>query len=85
MPSCTGAVCRHDQCVYGWTQGPNNGGASRYHIMNQVKASLKRLDTDHIDLYQLHGWDPATPVEETVRALDDLVRQGYVRYVGVSN
>ena len=65
--------------------GPNDGGASRYHIMNQVKASLKRLGTDHIDLYQLHGLDPATLVEEMVRALDDLVRQGHVRYIGVSN
>ena len=65
--------------------GPNDSGASRYHIKNQVKASLKRLGTDHIDLYQIHAWDCATPVEETVRALDDLVRQGYVRYVGVSN
>lgn len=65
--------------------GPNDGGASRYHIMDQVKASLKRLGTDHIDLYQIHGFDPATPVEETVRALDDLISQGLVRYVGVSN
>lgn len=65
--------------------GPNDGGASRYHIIDQLKKSLKRLGTDHVDLYQLHGWDPATPVEETIRALDDLVRQGHVRYVGVSN
>lgn len=65
--------------------GPNDGGASRYHIMEQVKASLKRLGTDHIDLYQVHGFDPVTPIEETVRALDDLVRQGHVRYTGVSN
>jgi aryl-alcohol dehydrogenase-like predicted oxidoreductase len=65
--------------------GPNDGGASRYHIMDQVKASLKRLGTDHIDLYQLHGLDPATPIEEMVRALDDLVRHGHIRYVGVSN
>jgi aryl-alcohol dehydrogenase-like predicted oxidoreductase len=65
--------------------GPNDGGASRYHIVDQLKKSLQRLGTDHIDLYQLHGWDPATPVEETIRALDDLVRQGHVRYVGVSN
>jgi aryl-alcohol dehydrogenase-like predicted oxidoreductase len=65
--------------------GPNDGGASRYHLLNEVKASLKRLGTDHIDLYQLHGWDPATPVEATIRALDDLVRQGLVRYIGVSN
>jgi aryl-alcohol dehydrogenase-like predicted oxidoreductase len=65
--------------------GPNDRGAGRGHIMDQVKASLKRLGTDHIDLYQIHGWDTLTPIEETVRALDDLVRQGHVRYVGVSN
>lgn len=65
--------------------GVNARGLSRLHIMDQVKASLRRLQTDHIDLYQVHGWDPLTPVEETVRALDDLVRQGHVRYVGVSN
>jgi len=65
--------------------GPNDRGASRGHLMDAVKASLKRLGTDHIDLYQIHGLDPLTPVEETVRALDDLVRQGHVRYVGVSN
>lgn len=66
-------------------EGPNARGNSRGHIMDQVKASLKRLGTDHIDLYQIHGWDAVTPIEETVRALDDLVRQGHVRYVGVSN
>jgi aryl-alcohol dehydrogenase-like predicted oxidoreductase len=65
--------------------GPNDGGSTRYHIMNQVKESLKRLGTDHIDLYQLHGWDGATPLEETIRAMDDLVKEGYVRYIGVSN
>lgn len=65
--------------------GPNGAGTSRGHVMDQVKASLKRLGTDHIDLYQIHGWDAGTPVEEVVRALDDLVRQGHVRYVGVSN
>ncbi|APR78177.1 Oxidoreductase [Minicystis rosea] len=65
--------------------GPNDGGATRYHIVEQLKTSLKRLGTDHVDLYQLHGWDPVTPLEETIRALDDLVRQGHVRYVGVSN
>jgi aryl-alcohol dehydrogenase-like predicted oxidoreductase len=53
--------------------------------MDGVKASLKRLQLDHIDLYQIHGFDPATPIEETVRALDQLVRHGHVRYVGVSN
>ncbi|MEZ5287832.1 MAG: aldo/keto reductase [Vicinamibacterales bacterium] len=59
--------------------GPNERGASRGHIMDAVKASLRRLGTDYIDLYQIHGVDPLTPVEETVRALDDLVRQGLVR------
>ena len=66
-------------------EGPNDRGASRGHIMDQAKASLKRLGTDHIDLYQIHGWDPVTPIEETLTALDDLVRQGHVRYIGVSN
>ena len=66
-------------------EGLNSRGNSRGHIMDQVKASLTRLGTDHIDLYQIHGFDAATPIEETVRALDDLVRQGHVRYVGVSN
>jgi len=66
-------------------RGPNARGASRSHILDSVKASLKRLQLDHIDLYQIHGFDPATPIEETVRALDQLVRHGHVRYVGVSN
>ena len=65
--------------------GPNNMGASRGHIMDQVKNSLERLQTDHIDLYQVHATDIVTPVEETLRALDDLVSQGMVRYIGVSN
>jgi len=63
----------------------NNRGTSRYHIMEGVKASLKRLQLDHIDLYQIHGFDPATPIEETVRALHTLIEHGHVRYVGVSN
>ncbi len=72
--------------VFGETgPGANSRGTSRGHILDGVKASLKRLQLDHIDLYQVHGFDPATPVEETVRALDLLVRQGHVRYVGVSN
>ncbi len=65
--------------------GPNDRGSSRGHIMDSVQASLERLQTDHIDLYQIHGNDTVTPIEETLRALDDLVRQGLVRYVGVSN
>src|SRR4029078_10401742 len=64
---------------------PNDMGASRGHIMDAVAKSLERLGTDHIDLYQIHGTDVVTPVEETMRALDDLTRQGMVRYVGVSN
>jgi aryl-alcohol dehydrogenase-like predicted oxidoreductase len=65
--------------------GPNSRGSSRKHIIEQAHASLRRLGTDYIDLYQIHGWDPAVPVEETVDALDSLVRAGHVRYVGVSN
>ena len=66
-------------------EGPNSRGSSRYHILEAVKASLKRLQLDHIDLYQIHGFDPATPMEETLRALDTLVSHGHVRYIGVSN
>ena len=64
---------------------PNDKGASRYHILHAVEDSLRRLQTDHIDLYQMHRWDPETPLEETLRALDDLVRSGKVRYIGASN
>ena len=63
---------------------PNNLGASRYHIMNMVEASLRRLRTEHIDLYQIHAWDESVPVAEMMRALDDLVRAGKVRYIGAS-
>ncbi|MDX1804272.1 MAG: aldo/keto reductase [Alcanivorax sp.] len=66
-------------------QGPNARGASRGHIMAQCKASLARLQTDYLDLYQIHGFDPATPIEETLEALNTLVQQGHVRYVGLSN
>jgi len=65
--------------------GVNGAGGSRGHILAQVEESLKRLQTDHIDLYQIHGWDAATPVEETIGALDNLVQRGLVRYVGLSN
>lgn len=67
------------------TKGHNSRGLSRYHILDGVKASLARLQLDHIDLYQVHGFDPATPIEETLYALDTLVSHGHVRYVGVSN
>ncbi len=66
-------------------EGPNASGASRKHILDQAEASLKRLGLDYIDLYQIHGVDPLTPVEETLAALDNLVTRGLVRYVGVSN
>lgn len=65
--------------------GPNNGGLSRIHLTRALEASLRRLDTDHIDLYQCHQWDPATPIEETMSTLDGFVRAGKVRYLGASN
>ena len=64
--------------------GPNDWGASRRHIMQQVEASLTRLKTDWIDLYQIHRPDPTTPIDETLRALDELVRSGKIRYAGSS-
>jgi aryl-alcohol dehydrogenase-like predicted oxidoreductase len=67
------------------SSGPNDRGASRGHIMDSVQGSLERLQLDHIDLYQIHGNDTVTPIDETLRALDDLTRQGLVRYIGVSN
>ena len=72
--------------VYGQVgSGVNDRGLSRYHIMRAVEDSLRRLQIDHIDLYQVHRWDAETPIEETMRALDDIVRQGKARYIGVSN
>jgi aryl-alcohol dehydrogenase-like predicted oxidoreductase len=65
--------------------GPNEVGLSRGHLMQSVEDSLRRLNTDYIDLYQIHGFDALTPLEETLRALDDLVRAGKVRYIGCSN
>jgi aryl-alcohol dehydrogenase-like predicted oxidoreductase len=65
--------------------GPNDAGLSRHHLVAQCEASLRRLRTDHIDLYQVHEWDGQTPLSETLQALDDLVRAGKVRYVGCSN
>ena len=66
-------------------EGPNKEGLSRYHILQQVRKSLKRLQTDRIDLYQIHRWDYSTPIEETLLALNDLVRQGTVGYIGASS
>ena len=65
--------------------GPNDRGLSRRHILRQVECSLQRLGVDHIDMYMMHEPDPATPLEETIRAMDDLVRQGKVHYIGASN
>ncbi len=64
---------------------PNGRGQSRYHLMNELDASLMRLQLDHVDLYQLHGFDPLTPFEESLSALDDMVRSGRVRYIGLCN
>ncbi|WP_413528900.1 aldo/keto reductase [Rahnella inusitata] len=81
---------RHDVLIaskarFPMGDGPNDRGSSRHHILRACEASLKRLNTDYLDLYQLHQWDGQTPLEETLRALDDLVSSGKVRYVGVSN
>lgn len=66
-------------------QGPNDLGSSRFHLTRALEASLRRLNTDYVDLYQLHGFDPLTPIEETLSTLDDFVRSGKVRYIGASN
>ncbi|MCW3115660.1 MAG: aldo/keto reductase [Segetibacter sp.] len=66
-------------------EGPNSSGLTRKHIMQQAEESLRRLQVDYIDLYQIHGYDPLTPLEETLSALDDLVKSGKVRYIGCSN
>jgi aryl-alcohol dehydrogenase-like predicted oxidoreductase len=66
-------------------EGPNDSGLTRKHIVQQAEASLRRLQVDYIDLYQIHSYDPLTPFEETLAALDDLVRSGKVRYIGASN
>ncbi|WP_258535048.1 aldo/keto reductase [Streptomyces sp. PT12] len=66
-------------------EGPNDGGASRHHILRQLESSLRRLRTDHVDIYHIHEWDGQTPLEETLGTLDAAVRDGKVRYLGVSN
>lgn len=73
------------KATFRFGEGPNNVGSSRFHLIKTVEAQLKRLQTDYIDLYQLHGFDAKTPVEEAVNVLDDLVRAGKIRYVGCSN
>ena len=69
----------------GMDESPNGRGQSRYHLMNSLDASLTRLQLDHVDLYQLHGFDPLTPLEDTLSTLNDMVRSGKVRYVGLCN
>jgi aryl-alcohol dehydrogenase-like predicted oxidoreductase len=80
-----GGVLIATKARYPMGDGPNDRGLSRWHLMRECEASLKRLRTDVIDLYQVHQWDGQTPLEETMEALDALVRQGKVRYVGCSN
>ncbi len=73
------------KCAGAMGPGPNDAGLSRYHIQHAIEGSLRRLGTETIDLYQVHSFDPRTPIEETLRALDDLVRSGKARYIGCSN
>jgi aryl-alcohol dehydrogenase-like predicted oxidoreductase len=81
---------RHDLVIatkvrFSMGPGANEGGLGRKHILASIEASLRRLGTDHVDLYQIHCWDPGTPLEETLSALDNLVQRGLVRYLGASN
>ncbi|MBN8998039.1 MAG: aldo/keto reductase [Rhizobiales bacterium] len=85
LPVARDKVLLATKCRMRIGPGPNEGGASRYHIITELEKSLKRLRTDYIDLYQLHQWDGQTPIEETMEALDTLIRAGKVRYVGASN
>lgn len=73
------------KATFAMGNGPNDRGSSRYHIIKEAEASLRRLGTDYIDLYFMHGYDPLTPVDETLRALDDLITVGKIRYIGSSN
>jgi aryl-alcohol dehydrogenase-like predicted oxidoreductase len=80
-----GGVLLATKARFAMGEGPNDGGLSRHHLIAACEASLRRLKTDVIDLYQVHQWDGQTPLEETIEALDTLVRQGKVRYIGCSN
>ncbi|SOD79221.1 aldo/keto reductase [Spirosoma fluviale] len=73
------------KATFTFGEGPNNQGSSRFHLMRQCESSLKRLKTDYIDIYHMHGFDGVTPVEETLRTLDDLIQSGKVRYIACSN
>ena len=77
-------TCSRPRCSTPW-DGPNDRGLSRKHILASIDASLRRLGTDHVDLYQIHRWDPHTPIEETMEALHDVVRAGKARYIGASS
>ncbi|MVM31324.1 aldo/keto reductase [Spirosoma sp. HMF4905] len=73
------------KATFTFGEGPNNQGSSRFHLLKQCESSLKRLKTDYIDIYHMHGFDGVTPIEETLRTLDDLVQSGKVRYIACSN
>jgi aryl-alcohol dehydrogenase-like predicted oxidoreductase len=73
------------KCTFRFGKGPNDVGSSRYQLIQSVERSLKRLGTDYIDIYHLHGFDATSPVDETLRALDDLIREGKIRYIACSN
>lgn len=73
------------KATFTFGKGPNNQGSSRFHLLKQIEGSLKRLNTDYIDIYHMHGFDGNTPVEETLRTLDDLIQSGKVRYIAASN
>jgi len=79
------AVLISTKATFTFGPGPNDVGSSRYHLIKSCEDSLRRLGTDHIDLYQMHAFDALTPIDETLNALDDLVRSGKVRYIGCSN
>ncbi len=73
------------KATFPFGEGPNSAGASRFRLMKQIESSLKRLNTDYIDIYHMHGFDAVTPVEETLRTLDDLIQSGKIRYIAASN
>ena len=73
------------KATFTFGKGPNNQGSSRFHLLKQVEGSIKRLNTDYIDIYHMHGFDGNTPVEETLRTLDDLIQSGKIRYIACSN
>ena len=84
-PTSATARCSPPRAVSRWATAVNDVGLSRRHLQRALDASLRRLGVDCVDLYQVHSWDPVTPLEETLGTLDDLVRAGKVRYVGLSN